>query len=160
MRNSAKTISIVAAALAIFGSIPARSQPDSPYVMDLQFSSSYKGQTYTFDITQQELESAPEWADDEDNPPVSMRKAMTLARADLKANWPDAANMPIVNISLHKLDWDFSTQVPAQAKKWYYMVQFSPTSSGDKLQFIQVPVLMDGTAKTPTEADPDSIAKQ
>jgi hypothetical protein len=108
-----------------------------------QFPSYVFGKLYVSRIPGEVLEKAPDWQDDQENPPLSARKALKLA-----ASMRDS----VVKEPSAKLEM-FGTTLLQIGKKWAWLVRFSPDGQmqgdippADQLTII---VLMDGTAIEP-----------
>jgi hypothetical protein len=98
---------------------------------------------YVSAITQKMLDSSPDWADSEPNPPVSARKAMLLAEATLQKVLKDN----VVPAEL-KRELTGVKLIPREKKKWYWEVSYEwhrrwGGETGTPARF-HVLVLMDG----------------
>jgi hypothetical protein len=110
------------------------------------FSSYADGRRFRIVISSAQIKKAPEWRADEENPPLSARKAIKLANA-LKER-------------LVKDDDDYkwvleSVRLTPTEEGWFWMVAYesqklrSGFSSGPKTG-LRLAVLMDGTVPEPT----------
>ena len=99
--------------------------------------------TYRVEITGADLASTPDWLPTEENPPLSPKKAMEVARATLTQLMPETTRWDLVGIELHPTD------VP---NKWFYEVSFreSPRdyTVSRPLKGISTFVRMDGKSGT------------
>jgi hypothetical protein len=103
-------------------------------------SSHYDGTNYISEITQTQLRACPIWQDKQDNPPVSVKTAATLARAELMHLVKDADSWYLEGVLLEKIGPD--------GNDWVYKVVFMPPMPplgyGAILPEITVVVLMNG----------------
>ena len=99
--------------------------------------------TYRVEITGNDLASTPDWLPSNDNPPLSPRKAMEVARTTVIQLMPETTRWELNGITLHPTD------VP---NKWYYEVSFREParaySVSQPLRVITTLVRMDGKAGT------------
>ncbi|MDQ2798807.1 MAG: hypothetical protein M3Y13_04085 [Armatimonadota bacterium] len=114
------------------------------------YLSEHAGKRYDFTVTHAQLQLTPDWAEDADNPPLSPRKALAHARADLRMFLPDAAKWIHPKIIL--------TEVGAP-HKWMYIVEFEgplpPNMVDGPVDRMRVLVLMNGIAIKPVITSPD-----
>ena len=107
------------------------------------FTVEYGGKKYEFRIPEQDLLKTPAWAPDQDNPPLSVRRAIDIAKEEIAALLPNGKDWRLYEVTLRPLD-----------DHWVYLVQFleplRPDGGGQQLSNgFQVVVLMDGVAVMP-----------
>jgi len=107
------------------------------------FTVEYGGKKYEFRIPEQDLLKTPAWAPDQDNPPLSARRAIDIAKEEIAALLPNGKDWRLYEVTLRPLD-----------DHWVYLVQFleplRPDGGGQQLSNgFQVVVLMDGVAVMP-----------
>lgn len=119
---------------------PPEKSPPKPYAA-YQQNSYYNGRMYEFFVWSDHLEKTPSWPEAADSPPLSPRRAIGSARADLALFLPSAANWDMENVAL----------APLSGQHWMYLVKFAPhqTNYNGPEQAVTVIVLMDGTAIKP-----------
>ncbi len=114
------------------------------------YRSEHAGKRYDFTVTHAQVQATPDWPEDADYPPLSPRKALARARADLVTFLPDAGKWMHPKITL--------TAVGAP-HKWMYIVQFEgplpPGVIDGPVDLMRVLVLMDGTAIRPVITPPN-----
>ena len=125
----------------------ANSVEDSEFV-NLSMSE-FEGVLYFFHTTRGSLRKAPKWNASVEFPPLSPRRAQEAAWNRARQMRPDVSRWYRDSISLHpfgKSLYLFDTDT------WFYLVRFSradvPTTGLPF--FLDVPVLMDGRALTPS----------
>ena len=110
------------------------------------------GNKYTVSLNHETIQKTPDWADDQENPPISARKAAKLATEmkDSLAKGTKASNWKLDSLSLMKIEG-----------KWLWTATFTPrdeellaelkhaTDSQDGFPQLTLPVLMDGTVIKP-----------
>ena len=94
-------------------------------------------------VTQAALDAAPLWLEDQANPPLACRRAMTLARENLLKRRPESAIWNLRGVNL--------TQA-GQKGQWMYIVRFEvPNDSPHLIPYpVDVIVLMNGHVVEPT----------
>ena len=107
------------------------------------FTVEYGGKKYEFRIPEQDLLKTPAWVPDQDNPPLSARRAIDIAKEEIAALLPNGKDWRLYEVTLRPLD-----------DHWVYLVQFleplRPDGGGQQLSNgFQVVVLMDGVAVMP-----------
>lgn len=105
--------------------------------------------SYTVTVTQEALQTSPCWADGEENPPLSARRAIVLATAKKDKLVSDSADWKwhLESASLHQVE----------EGRWVWLVHFEayPPSFGGIAgapPFLNLVVLMDGTIIEPKPA--------
>lgn len=111
--------------------------------VETTFTVEYGGKKYEFRISQQDLQKTPVWAPDQDNPPLSARSAIDIAKKEIATLLPNGKDWRLYEVTLRPVD-----------DHWLYLVQFleplrtdgggQPLSNG-----FQVVVLMNGVAVLP-----------
>jgi hypothetical protein len=106
-------------------------------------SSSFDGRNYDTVITKSNLEMAPRWSADQDNPPLSVRAAEKKARDCIKRVVPKSEQWVLRRISLEPVGQD----------GWIYVVEFTAHQRGQTfiggVETFAVPVLMNGSIPEP-----------
>lgn len=99
----------------------------------------HDGKRYGFEVTPEKLEKSPSWGDDEENPPLPVRRAIEAASAYLKKLMPDAEKWRRSGIKLMPL-----------GEKWVYVVEFTEPPPEGTMEHLSSPfgivVLMSGEA--------------
>ena len=99
------------------------------------------GITYVAVFSGDRIEKSPEWRDDQPNPPVSVRDAMSAAKKELPSMVGKPSNWQVKSVmlvQLHERTWVY--------KVFFYEKPWIPVSMPKSI-FIVVP--MDGTAIHP-----------
>lgn len=97
------------------------------------------GKAREYRVSQLALESTPAWTPHEEDPPLSLRTAATIASENAKPNSPD--DLEIIGFELSS----FSTD---RGPRWYYIVSLydlEETSLEEPPHTIRVVLLMDGS---------------
>ena len=107
------------------------------------FTVEYGGKKYESHISDADLQKTPAWPANEDNPPLSARRAVDVASKYLATLLPNGKDWRLDRITLKPID-----------NRWVYLVEFlepvrgngpaQQTSSG-----FQIVVLMNGVVVTP-----------
>ena len=99
--------------------------------------------TYRVEITGDDLASTPDWLPTEENPPLSPKKAMEVARTTVTGLMPDTTRWILAGIELRPTDVQ---------NKWFYEVSFREPprdfTVGRPLKVISTFVRMDGKSGT------------
>lgn len=108
------------------------------------FTVEYSGKKYEFRIPDQDLQNAPAWAPNQDNPPLSPRRAIDAAKNEIAMLLPDGQDWRLYEVTLRPID----------TNHWVYLVQFLEplrgNGNGQQLSSgFQVVVLMNGVAVMP-----------
>jgi hypothetical protein len=147
-------VTILFAMLMVFWVIPESSvlvQPSISPEGNTCFSYPPGGGQYASTITPKMQDLSPDWSDKEPNPPVSARKAMTLAEASLNATLKDKGP-PSFERSLATV-----TLLPLGGRKWCWEICYewwSRTVGAQENPFtFRVFVLMDGKVVQPSNVD-------
>lgn len=117
----------------------------APRTTHAQTYSSYAfSKQYKVEITRENLNASPEWKENEENPPLSARKAIVIA-TKLKDK--------LVKDSV-EFKWKLqrASLTPAVNDKWYWLVHFDAEFQGGSSgipNHLRLVVLMDGTAVEP-----------
>jgi hypothetical protein len=111
--------------------------------VETTFTVEYGGKKYEFRISEQALQNTPVWTPDQDNPPLSARSAIDIAKNEMAALLPNGKDWRLYEVTLRPLD-----------DHWVYLVQFleplRPDGGGQQLSNgFQVVVLMNGVAVMP-----------
>ena len=107
------------------------------------FTVEYNGKKYEFRIPDQDLQKTPSWPANQQNPPLSARRAIEVARAEISMLLPNGKDWRLYEVTLRPID-----------DHWVYLVQFLEPLRGDGngqqlSSGFQVVVLMNGTAVMP-----------
>jgi hypothetical protein len=100
-------------------------------------NSQLDGVTYSFCTKWADFSSTPNWNKTDDFPPLSVRKAVSVALHEAKRIRPDVSNWTLESVTLDQL-----------IGHWFYKVKYlrSDTVGTAIHESLEVPVLMDGTA--------------
>ncbi|MEO8019317.1 MAG: hypothetical protein ABI769_16020 [Pseudomonadota bacterium] len=134
-------IIIVAAALSI-GAIAA---PDASIEI-MQFRQE-GASSVSFMVKQSLAATLPRWNDGKGEPPLSQRKAIDIAVAELKRR-----NLKLETLELHSVSLTRIKELPLEGH-WFYGITFSPIAEGVTTPYWKsmVLVLMDGSVINPIE---------
>ena len=103
------------------------------------FYSYHEGKRYGFEVTPEQLENSPSWVEDQDNPPLPVRRAIEAASAYLRKLMPNADKWSRRGLRL----------VPVGGK-WVYIVEFTEPRPKGQAEHLSTPfgvvVLMSGEA--------------
>ena len=102
-----------------------------------KFISYHDGKQFEFTVTLKQLENCPEWLAEQEHPPLSARRALTLASDYLPKLVTNAENWKAGEIRLR----------PAH-DKWVYVVEFAEHKEGIKTP-LGIVVLMNGEVVEP-----------
>jgi len=105
-------------------------------------SASFRGDSYAYKLTDQDFANTPSWNQDEGEPPLSVSRAIKVARENLSRFVKNAETWKMRIVTLQSLGED----------KWYYRIIFSCSGvacreEGDRA-FTAI-VKMDGTLIEP-----------
>jgi hypothetical protein len=106
------------------------------------------GKQYVVEVSREALEKSPAWKDDDENPPLSARRAIRLANAMKGSLVKDSDDYK----------WQFETAaLTSDSGKWYWVIRYEAhfqrgVSSGPRA-FLRIVVLMDGTVIKPVIHD-------
>jgi len=104
------------------------------------WTSYYETNRYDFTVSETELAKAPVWNETDDDPPLSARKALRLARAALSEFVSDSKAWKFDSLSLRE----------GRDGHWVYLVSFELIpAGGGRVPTISIPVLMTGVAVKP-----------
>ena len=113
------------------------------------FSTDYAGVHYTVQLTAEQLASAPQWRDDEANPPLPVREAVLAARTHLKKLFDNGDKWTLTTVTLKPI-----------RDRWVYEISFEappPPGYNDYISFpFVIVVLMDGNI-VPAETSPSKL---
>ena len=112
--------------------------------MAASWCSSSDGRELTFIVTRPQLDETPSWPDEAENPPLSARKAIAIARSYLPKLVSDAERWSLGRVSLKPMGKD----------KWVYVVQMNEPDLprpmlGKTVHTMQLVVLMNGETVKP-----------
>ena len=107
------------------------------------FTVEYGGKKYEFHITDQDLQKTPSWPANQENPPVSARRAIDIASKYLATLLPNGKDWRLYQITLKPI-----------GDRWIYLVEFLEPLRGDAgaqqlSSGFQIVVLMNGVAVVP-----------
>ena len=111
------------------------------------FPSRAPAQAYVTTITRKMLDDSPAWDANDENPPLSARKAMAAANAVVAKLEPDTKSWK------RRLEGLFLCQ-DGESNKWYWRVEYRwdpppGTALGGLAPYMTIVVLMDGTVVQP-----------
>jgi hypothetical protein len=111
----------------------------------------YKGKDYEIAVSAADLISAPKWDEDRENPPLSARRAVTLARDYALRVIPNSGITDVQSISLESAG--------AKERQWIYVISFWADPRDRRaiqlgpLNVFRVPVLLNGNIPEPVIRD-------
>lgn len=99
--------------------------------------SELEGVNYSFVTEWVVFKVTPNWNESDDFPPLSARKAASVALVEVKRLRPDVSNWTLESVTLSQI-----------TRHWFYKVRYwrSDKVGSGIPSFLDVPVLMDGTA--------------
>ena len=110
--------------------------------VETTFTVEYNGSKYEFHISDQDLQATPAWLPNQDNPPLSARRAIDIATKQLASLLPDGKDWRLHEVTLRSID-----------NHWVYLVQFLEplrNAGGQQLSSgFEIVVLMNGVAVMP-----------
>ena len=133
-RLGEKSVIRIAALILVLGSLGGTAVSQKA----VEYRNYYFGYRYEFRLTSKQLLSTPAWPDDELNPPLSARLALSAARGYLRTLFDDETEWRLDEIKL----------VPV-VERWIYVVTFIPPPRRCQDCFtipFQIIVTMDGNA--------------
>jgi hypothetical protein len=103
----------------------------------------YGGKKYEFRINDEDLQKTPAWSPGQENPPLSARSAIEIARKQLATLLPNGKDWRLYAVTLRPIE-----------DRWIYLVEFLEPLRGDGggqqvSSGFQLVVLMNGVAITP-----------
>jgi hypothetical protein len=124
----------------------ALGQRDSEVV--LQDMTDADGNRQVFSIARGVAEKLPDWQPERQNPPLSIAKAMELAKAAAKKRHPKFDDFKITTIQIHGMNC-----YPVIPNKWFYTFDMTPVIDGKSFFGASMweVVLMDGTVVPPQD---------
>src|SRR5438128_10198052 len=107
------------------------------------FTVEYAGKKYEFHVSDQDLQKTPAWPANQENPPLSPRRAIDIASKSLAALLPNGKDWRLQEVTLRPLD-----------NRWVYLIGFLEPLRGDGAgrqlsSGFQIVVLMNGAAVMP-----------
>jgi len=107
------------------------------------FTVEYGGKKYEFRIPDEDLQKTPAWPAGQDNPPLSARRAIDSAKAQIASLLPNGKDWRLYSVTLRPIE-----------DRWIYLVEFLEPLRGDGLgqqlsAGFQIVVLMNGVAVVP-----------
>ena len=107
------------------------------------FTVDYGGKKYEFRVTDAGLQKTPDWAPGQENPPLSARRAIDVAKRELGMLLPNGNDWRLYAVTLRPIE-----------NRWIYLVEFlEPLKAGGPERQLssgfQVVVLMNGVAVAP-----------
>jgi hypothetical protein len=138
MRVTSKgiTISIIGSLLLTVPMLrPARSAPEQPLAVHL--TNWYDNAWHDVIVTEAEIKKTPQWPEEEENPPLSVRKAMSIGIAHVANTFKDGEYWEFISIGLRQNNLK---------THWFYVVDFiAPSKDVEKPIFpFHTIVLMNG----------------
>jgi hypothetical protein len=111
--------------------------------VETTFTVEYNGKKYEFHITDQDLQRTPAWPSNQENPPLSARRAIDIASKQVATILPNGKDWRLYEITLRPI-----------GDRWVYLVQFLEPLRGDTdgqqlSSGFQLVVLMNGAAVPP-----------
>jgi hypothetical protein len=112
---------------------------------DITYYSYTTSKNYTITISREALANSPAWKDDQENPPLSARKAIKLANETKDSLVKDSKD--------YKWKLRDAALTPAGDEKWYWVIyyeaEFRGGASTGTPHFLRLVVLMDGKVVKP-----------
>jgi Family of unknown function (DUF5343) len=118
----------------------------------LQDTTGSDGVRQVFAISKQSAEKQPAWSPEKDDPPLSISKALAIAKAAARKQRPKFDDFSLLWIQL----WGMNCYPPVP-NRWFWVVHLNPVIDGETLHsgnVVEV-VLMDGTVVTPEKKPAD-----
>ena len=114
---------------------------------DISYSSYAFGKRYEVTFTFEALDKTPKWGEDDENPPLSARKALKAANKMKDSLVKDAKGFKWRLVSLDL--------TPADGERWYWIAHYKAlTQKGTgRPPSLKLVVLMDGRAVKPVISD-------
>jgi len=110
--------------------------------LETTFTVEYAGKKYEFHISDQDFQKTPAWAPGQENPPLSVRRAIDIATRQITTILPNGKDWRLYEVTLRPIE-----------NRWVYLVQFlEPLRGAADRQLsagFQVVVLMSGQPVTP-----------
>ena len=111
--------------------------------VETTFTVEYNGTKYEFHISDQDLQASPAWPANQENPPLSARRAIDIASKQLAELLPNGKDWRLYEVTLRVID-----------NHWVYLVQFleplRSTGAGQQdSSGFEIVVLMNGVAVMP-----------
>ena len=109
--------------------------------LETTFTVEYAGKKYEFHVSDQDFQKTPAWAPGQENPPLSVRRAIDIATRQIATILPNGKDWRLYEVTLRPVE-----------NRWVYLVQFLEPLRGADRQLsagFQVVVLMNGQAVTP-----------
>jgi len=142
----AKTVLSVLFVLAITVGSAAQDDQDIDFIMSAK--NRFKGREYSYSVTNKDFERTPAWDPAEGEPPLSISKALTVARNNISLFLGDKRGWEASSIRL----------TSTGHKRWYYFVTFSCVepicADEDGVKGFNILVKLDGTIAMPKFSEP------
>ena len=123
-----------------------RTQPASspPREVELFGTQNQDGIKTDFVTTEAAVRNSPAWNPEGDDPPLSVARAIALAKAEFLSIHPKLDDAKLFSIQL------MSIGAADVQDRWFYIIEFSPVLDGNTMFGSQAPIvlLMDGKAAT------------
>lgn len=112
----------------------------------LQEATDLHGTSYTFSISREAAENVPDWQPDRPGPPLSIAKAVSLAKRRAHRQRPKFSEFKVSSITLQGMNCS-----PVIPDKWFYVISLDPVVDGQPLagEGLWEVVLTDGTVVRP-----------
>jgi hypothetical protein len=117
-----------------------------PSEVMLQEATDLHGTSYTFSISREAAERVPDWQPDRPGPPLSIARAVSLAKRAAQRQRPKFSEFKVSSISLQGMNCS-----PVIPDKWFYVIHLDPVVDGQPMAgegFWEV-VLTDGMVVPP-----------
>lgn len=120
---------------------------------EIEYESYGAGKRFTFSISDTDLRQSPKWAEDADNPPLSARRALSIAKAMKEklskqtGAFTDNGDLRWELDSIQLVPWtDWKNEGISQ--RWYWLVRYEAHAArggSTGIPFdLRLPILMDG----------------
>src|SRR5688572_20800619 len=109
--------------------------------LETTFTVEYAGKKYEFHISDQDFQKTPAWVPGQENPPLSVRRAIDIATRQIATILPNGKDWRLYEVTLRPVE-----------NRWVYLVQFLEPLRGADSQLsaaFQVVVLMNGQPVAP-----------
>ncbi|MBK9154103.1 MAG: hypothetical protein IPM25_07785 [Chloracidobacterium sp.] len=142
-----KLILAVLSVIALSVVAAAQDERDIDFVMNAK--NRFKGRDYSYSVTSKDFERTPEWDPVKGEPPLSVSKALAVARNNMSLFLTDKRGWQPTSIRL----------TSTGHQRWYYFVTFSCVepicADEDGVKGFNILVKLDGTIAVPKFSAPE-----
>jgi hypothetical protein len=150
--NKIQPLSLGLALALLASSSPSRAADDSElFRTGFSYPNTSPGKEYELVVRQSHIDAAPNWPDDQLNPPLAPRKAISLATEWVHKFFPESTNPPVSQLDMKSV---------GHKGQWIYVALFELRSQPGWTPTVAFPVvvLMNGHVVEPTIV-PDGESK-